>query len=514
MATVRLAYKCSVSASYILNNASTEIDANYIKYILIENLYEERTMPVIYLSLSIPSDLYTKMVDNEKKGKFYLNIQKYNAYSDTAISKNAIKGQFTYIMSTSNPNYSKELDTANENADIAYRKCTLALLSMELMNKAKTSFNGIFADIDENTIITKTLEGLDAVVKAPLYNAKFETEVIPPVTTRKQLLDYVFNQSPFYDTAFTFFLDFDKTFLVDRNGEGCKLKTSTPNSIIYNIAAVTDTTSYIEGMEVKNNAYYLNINPANTNITLNKGQDKVANQIISVSEDGTVEATDLKVNNNYDSTTKQKFIRGTTSTLYKNAMESNSIIIDIKKDNIDGSIFTPDKIFNISNYSEYKNYDGTYSMVSRKEIINNINGNFTISTIVKLRKIGNITSIGGAVAAAATKMSNGVYSYVSGGDTKTTTNVSSKSNKSTTTTDGNPYSGNKSSIVNSVKARNILLATGNPKYNYLKNAVDHLDYKSVATSGFLNKNVDYSNTAPTKIVIARSEKDSLKRKFK
>ena len=313
--------------------------------------------------------------------------------------------------------------------------------------------------------------------------------------------------------------DFDKIYLTDRNGKGCTVNDNKPKSIIFNIASVTTYSSYFEGIEITNGAYYLNINPANTNITLNKGQDKVANQIITVSESGNVESTNVSVNNNYDSKTKQKFIRGGNATLIKNSMESNSIIIDIEKDNIDGSIFTPNKIYNISNYEEYKQYDGYYSLISRKEVIKNKNGNFTISTSIKLRKVGNITSIGGAIATAAGSMVNGVYTYVYNGSTTTTdttkktTTTATPVNTSTVTTDGNPYSGTKNTIVSTIKSRNMILSSIR-KHEDAGNATS-VKYKSVATKNFITNNkVVYNSSLPSKVVIARSDnEDILKRKF-
>ena len=113
----REAYKAKLQISFILNNQITEIGEKLVKYIMIENLYESRFMPVIYVSLSLGNELYTKIVENEKAGKIYLCIQKYNAYSGSALYKDYIKGQFTYILSTSNPNYSEELVGEDDQAD-------------------------------------------------------------------------------------------------------------------------------------------------------------------------------------------------------------------------------------------------------------------------------------------------------------------------------------------------------------------------------------------------------------
>ena len=184
----REAYKAKLQISFILNNQTTEIGEKLVKYIMIENLYESRFMPVIYVSLSLGNELYTKIVENEKAGKIYLCIQKYNAYSGSALYKDYIKGQFTYILSTSNPNYSEELVGEDDQADAAYRTVTIALMSMELLNLSKTSFNGVYGNIDENTIIMKAMEGMPAVIKKPKYNPTFDTIMIPAMNSKKKLL--------------------------------------------------------------------------------------------------------------------------------------------------------------------------------------------------------------------------------------------------------------------------------------------------------------------------------------
>ena len=412
----RQAYLCEIQASFILEDEATELDPSYIKYILIENLYITRIIPCIYLSLAVPSELYTKMIENEKEAKFYLDIRRYNAYSDTALSRDCIKGQFTYMMSTSNPNYAKELETSDQSSDVSYRALTLALVSMELLNASKNSFNGIFGNIDTATLMYKAVQGLDAVVKAPKYNAEFETQVIPTLNSRKKLLDYLFNQSPFYDTNFMFFMDFDRTYLIDMTGEGCHVEDGELDSVIFDIDTVVVNESYFEGMEEKN------------------GEDKVANQLITVSEEGEVDYRDLEVNNNIDSDVKQAFKRGGSAALYKNILESNMITIELFKDNLNGTVFTPDKVYSIHNTEDYADYNGTYIMVYKREIVMNRIGTFRSSVQIGLRKVGNITAIGTAMAKAASKRSkagrsvlNPDYAYIGHTSTRKTKNSATSS---------------------------------------------------------------------------------------
>ena len=53
----RSAYKYNVSASFILNDEITDINPNYIQYIVIESNYEVIYMPIIYISMSVDVNL-------------------------------------------------------------------------------------------------------------------------------------------------------------------------------------------------------------------------------------------------------------------------------------------------------------------------------------------------------------------------------------------------------------------------------------------------------------------------
>ena len=78
-------------------------------------------------------------------------------------------------------------------------------------------------------------------------------------------------------------------------------------------------------------------------------------------------------------------------------MESNVVEVQIAKDNLDGSIFTPNKIYSIQNHVAPDEYNGDYTLVEKKEIIMNSNGVFRGSCEFRLAKIGTIQNIGDTV---------------------------------------------------------------------------------------------------------------------
>lgn len=432
----RSAYKAKIAVSFILDDEATQISSNMVKYIMIEDMYQSRYMPVIYISMAVTNKVYKNIIENEKKAKMYLDIRLYNAYSNTSLEKDSIKGKFTYIVSSSNPNYGQELVDSTQNTDSAYRTVTVALINMDLLNKSKTSFNGVFGNIDQATLIYKIMEGRKSVIKAPLYNPVYETIMIPPLNSRTKLLEYLFLKCPFYDTKYMFFMDFDRSYLLDLTGTGLDANDGDMKSVFIDIRSVTVPEAYYEGVEIQDNAYYMYINPANTNVTENKATDKISNQLVFVNDAGTVDAVNLNVNNNYDSDVKQSFKRGGNAVLYKNIAESNTVTIEVEKENIDGSLFTPNKEYFIKNYEGFNDYNGRYSLLYKKEVIKNTGSEFGVSVCLGLRKVGNITSIGAHVATLATNNSRSATYRYTPSSTKTTTTTATTS--TTTLSAANP----------------------------------------------------------------------------
>ena len=225
-------------------------------------------------------------------------------------------------------------------------------------------------------------------------------------------------------------MDFDKAYLLDLSGEGCPSNDGQLNDIIIDINGVTDPTSYYEGITERDGAYQIYVNPANTNISPNKAIDKIANQMVFVDDDCQVTYVDLDVNSNADSTTKQAFMRGSNAVLYKNIVESNTILLEFTKENLDGSIFTPNKRYMVNNFPGYEEYNGTYTLLYKKETIKNTNGEFGIAVSIGLKKVGNIQALGLAGTLSANRRSTSSSAKY----TTTASSVGSRANGTTLST--------------------------------------------------------------------------------
>lgn len=385
----RKSYSATIDLFFDYNNIREIIPSENIVYVLVESNYDNDVLPIIYISLSVDSNMYTKIIKYKSLAKFYLNIKKINKNSISSISKNAISGSFSYIPSTTNPNYTEDL--SNTTSGDSYKRIMLGLVSIELTNTLRKSFNNIYNNINTDNLISLALEGTNYIAEKITYNTHYNSILVPPLTSRYRLLEFIFNSDPFYDTKFRYFMDFERSYLLSKSGNSVDSGDGQLSSIIVDIRSITENEAYYDGVEVKNDAYYVYINPVNSNVTLEQGIEKVANQIVAVDEDK-IEIVDLDINKTEGSDTKQMFIRTDNVSVYKNELETNTIIVEIVKQHIDGSIFTPNKCISINNYGEYSKYNGKYIMIYKREFYKCVAGEFVMSCNVGLRRIGNLNN--------------------------------------------------------------------------------------------------------------------------
>jgi hypothetical protein len=239
-------------------------------------------------------------------------------------------------------------------------------------------------------MLALALEGINALVETPTYNDWYESLIIPPMNSRNQLISYLYDKNQFYDTNYRFFMDFNYCYLLSKAGNLVSDGRGNPENIIINIRALSDREMIEDGYYIKNGSYYININPADTNIIFDQGKDKISNNIISVSDEGEVAKIGLQVNSTLGSSQKNLYIRDSNTTLYKNEMETDTVAIELVKKHIDPSIFTPNKTISILNNNKYSEYNGKYIMKYKKVFFNCTAGSFIISVVLGLKKVNNI----------------------------------------------------------------------------------------------------------------------------
>lgn len=383
-------YRATIDLTFIHNNDEIKINSDKIVYVLIDSEFETNVLPVIYLSVSLNNDLCTKVEQYKDEAKFRLKIQIDSATSSTSIKKTILNGLFNYIPSNTNPNYNQNLNSGTLSDD-SFKRIMIGLVDSDMTDLLRVPFNGFYNDIDTETFFKIALNDIKStIIQKPTYNYHYDSILIPPVLSRYRLIEWLYNKDRFYDAEFRFFMDYNNCYLVENNGEPVDEKDNIKN-IILDIKEVTDDKSYKEGYNIKNNAYYIYMNSINTNINTDQGTDKLTNEIIAVDgETGIVTKSKLNINDSGNSSIKPIFIRASDSSLYKNKLEMNTAIIELMKQHIDGSIFTLDKSISIKNHSDYSQYNGKYVMAYKKEFFKSVAGEFVMSTVLGLRKVGNI----------------------------------------------------------------------------------------------------------------------------
>lgn len=415
------AYKYKLTLKFFGDTSSddNEIPEENIKYVVVDSAYLERMMPIVFISVTVSGDTYAAIYKAQNKkqegvptdARFVLKIERLNKLAQSAIYETILEDEFDFVISRENPDYEKELEKANVAGDIAYRSITIALLSSALLNaiRAEKDANnsieasGVFADIDMNTILAIVFQGIEnyglkTVMKVPVHNTLWSKNklIIPPMNNRKQIISFLFDKAPFYNTAFRFFVDFKYAYLLNREKDGVKIKnTNQYHDVVIEIFDSTDDNAYKEGMTLKNNSYIVYINPSKSKVTPNRSQDKVANTIITVSDSGKLDAATINANSAVNSDPKYIFSRGTNARLYKNNADSSVVTVFVAKENLDGAIFTPNKRYRVKNYGAYTKYDGYYYLEGKKEVIYNNSSEFTGRVELVLQKIAeNIEDIG------------------------------------------------------------------------------------------------------------------------
>ena len=390
-----LAYEAEITLGFNYNKTQLiNIEQARISYIMIEHKYESvNILPVIYLAVSLSSDMYTKVVTSYKKSSFRLKIKKRNALLSSSIQSTVVDDEFTYIPSSTNPNISAQINSNAYSDGNSYRSITLGLVSQSMTNKLRQSFNGIYNNISENEIIDIGLKGIRKVIKEDIVNnEKYDTIIIPPLSSRYKLLNFLFDRDPFYDTGFTFYMDFkDTAYLLSKNGKAVDAQDGKPTDVIIDVLEIDDPDSFKEGFQLKNKAYRIAINSSDTNVTLNGATAKVANQIVAY-EDDLKHAETLNLNmNNSDTATRKMFVRSNAGTVLKSELETNAFMIELLKKNIDSDIFTPNKAYKVNNISQYSEYNGNYILSYKREFYKLSEGTnrFIVTCNVGLKRVSN-----------------------------------------------------------------------------------------------------------------------------
>jgi len=394
---VKKAFGAEITLKFVANGVTDDLETIKLLYLMTEYDYRNKVLPTIIMSYNASDYEYKRIIENKEGGQFYLKVALKNKLSTTAVSHVVIDDYFSYVQSTSNPNAYESLNEESDQDN--YTNIVIGLVSKSLTENLRKSFNGIYADINTSTIIGLALEGTSCVIENIKYDKNYDSIIIPPITTRYKLLEFLQEQDPFFDTKFVYFMDFNSSYLVSKSGIKTNSGDGTLQDIIIDVKDITDKQAFSDGLIESNGAYIITIGAKDYSLSTDNATDKIVDELVAV--DDTIDTTSISVKQgSKDPLTKKKFIRSDQLTLIKNELNQGQIHVSISKNNLDGSIFTPNKVITLNHYHEdYQQYNGNYLLVNRKELIKNANDDtnlFYISTELLLQPVTRIIPLHGA----------------------------------------------------------------------------------------------------------------------
>ena len=107
--TNRVAYNALITLTFQVDNMNIDIAPERIKYVVIDSNYESEIMPKLYMNISVDTSLYNYITNYKDSGKFKLKIQRKNLFSRTSLADVIVNETFSYIPSTTNSDYLKNL---------------------------------------------------------------------------------------------------------------------------------------------------------------------------------------------------------------------------------------------------------------------------------------------------------------------------------------------------------------------------------------------------------------------
>ena len=138
-----LVYTADISLSFVSKSETIEIMPENISYIMIDRDYETQILPIIYMNIAVNHSLQNKIVQSRETSKFLLNITRNNENSVINIGRKSISGLFSYLTADTNPNYREDFTDEEDIVGNAYTRMTIGLVSVELSNNLRKTFNNI-----------------------------------------------------------------------------------------------------------------------------------------------------------------------------------------------------------------------------------------------------------------------------------------------------------------------------------------------------------------------------------
>lgn len=384
-------YKYNIQLTYMKDDIEINLDYKNILTMAIDYNYEKKNMPTLLIRVGIDKSIIDHMISN-KNNTIILSITKFKESNGIHIRKPVIKSEFFYFLDN-NMSFTDDIDYGNkenkENKDI-YKIISLGLIQKDIVLNNKTLINTVYKDTHLLDIICDVFKEKNLVIEPFVNNDDVKCLIVPPMETVSKFLTYLDDRYTFYNTPYRFFYDFNKTYLLSSSGRGVPVKNEKYNAIFIYVDNTITNKSKFDGMKEDSElkAYMINVDAAAINISVDKATTISYNQIIGVNSEG--EYQSVNINSNLDGdrykVTRINNERFDVLDNLKNELESNNIVINIIKGELDSTVFTLNKEYYIKNYNKLADKNGKFLLSAKKEIYIKESEYFNMTTILTLKK--------------------------------------------------------------------------------------------------------------------------------
>ena len=214
--------------------------------------------------------------------------------------------------------------------------------------------------------------------------------MMPPQESVANAINFLFEDSPFYNTNYNFFMDFKKTYLVNSTGDP---RPNLPiHTVLFNINSIGQGAENINGVasDAEGGVHIIYLLETDVNYNINTSTEKGVNQIVGYHTD-IITKTDLNIVVSKESTTNKQAMVDANQLgvdIRKQMLDNTSVTLQIYKMNMDPSMITPDKCYQV-NDSKYPDYNGKYLLLYRKDILARVDADYDVSTMIGLQRIAD-----------------------------------------------------------------------------------------------------------------------------
>lgn len=384
-------YKYNIQLTYMKDDIEINLDYKNILTMAIDYNYEKKNMPTLLIRVGIDKSIIDHMISN-KNNTIILSITKFKESNGIHIRKPVIKSEFFYFLDN-NMSFTDDIDYGNkenkENKDI-YKIISLGLIQKDIVLNNKTLINTVYKDTHLLDIICDVFKEKNLVIEPFVNNDDVKCLIVPPMETVSKFLTYLDDRYTFYNTPYRFFYDFNKTYLLSSSGKGVPVKNEKYNAIFIYVDNTITNKSKFDGMKEDSElkAYMINVDAAAINISVDKATTISYNQIIGVNSEGEYQSVNINSNLDGDRYKVTRFNNERFDVLdnLKNELESNNIVINIIKGELDSTVFTLNKEYYIKNYNKLADKNGKFLLSAKKEIYIKESEYFNMTTILTLKK--------------------------------------------------------------------------------------------------------------------------------